>query len=161
VSAQSAQASPTRARGSAAAIEARNARNERVVALVLDEGATLAHAAREVGVTGECVRLIIASQLKAEAAELAALTVDEQALRLRYARALELVGALPRPERWELLAAVVFPSPALADASLACAGTFDPGEPLRTRRHCRRCGVAYDGAASEGCPTCAAREAAA
>jgi hypothetical protein len=119
----------------------------------VQEGATYSSIGVEFGVSRERVRQIATAERKARKQALedeVARDLDAAALRVRYEASLEVVERLDEPERWELLAAVVFPSCELVEASRAAAleGLAD-----RDDRRCSGCGVHVD-ERTIGCRIC-------
>jgi hypothetical protein len=118
---------------------------------------TYAQLAAAFGVHSSRVGQIVA---EARAAE----DIETAALRERHRLALELVPGLAPEERFDLLVAVVAPSPALAAASRNAARPQLDREPRLCRRRrvggCPGCGVSYADPPTVGCRPCGWREAA-
>jgi hypothetical protein len=122
------------------------------------DGASYRSIAAEFGVSRERVRKLANDERKArrrEAEEELARDPDLAALRLRWETSLGLVDAVDVPERWELLAAVVFPSDELLEVSRARA--LVGVEETDPRRLCGGCGGEPDGV-TLGCRTCQDRK---
>lgn len=133
-------------------------RDAAIVARVLDDQATLREVAREFGMTWQNVHRIVRGYERRLAAEANALDFEELALLVRYHQALELVDRSEPEERWNLLAAVVWPSAELEAVSIATA--CEHGAVARQPRSCSGCGVSYergDDCYTDGCRTCTER----
>jgi len=133
------------------------AEREAIIDRVID-GATMRAVGEAFGISHERVRQIVMYERRVRrraAAEEVARDLDAAALRLRWRTALELVGSLKPAEREELLAAVVWPSPELLEASRerAAAGVDE----LVASRPCVGCGTDRRNY-TDGCRTCQDRK---
>lgn len=114
------------------------------------------------GIHRSRVGQIVAQARTAEAGELNA-DIETAALRERHRLALELAPGLAPDERFNLLVAVVAPSPALAAASRNAVRAQLHRDPRFCRRRrvgvCPGCGVRYADPPTVGCRQCGWREA--
>ncbi len=134
-------------------------RNERLVARVLDGGASVAQVAVEFGISRQRAQSLVAEHFAALTAEWTALDTDTRALKFRYEAAAALAFTLPPDERIALLVAVIWPSPELAALSRERALSIEQERPRQAAQgNCSGCGIDFDAGYSVGCPTCVERD---